>query len=76
MGMRREPTIHKIKTVMSGSSVELANDMLISGWILLDAKNHEGNDIYMLGHAEEVSLPWKRQALPEQGFEVCRNRRR
>ena len=73
--MRREPTIHKIKTVMTVGA-ELANDMLISGWILLDAKIHEGHDIYVLGHVEEVSLPWKRQALPEQGFEVCRNRRR
>ena len=46
-----------------------------SAW-LVNRVHGEGHDIYVLGHVEEVSLPWKRQALPELGFEVCRNRRR
>ena len=68
--MARDLIIHKIKTVLAVEDIKLANNMLISGWILLDAKIHDGRDIYLLGHKEEVTLPWKRRALPEQGFEV------
>ena len=60
----------KIKTVLPVDDVVLANNMLISGWVLLDAKIHDGRDLYLLGHEEEVSLPWKRQALPEPSCEA------
>jgi len=68
--MERGPTIHKLKTVKVIENEAMANDLLISGWILLDAKISAHGCVCLLGHPEAVELPWKRQVRPMRGCEA------
>lgn len=67
-------TLYQIKTVWLSTNIVEVNRLLLGGWILLDAKSvstsmatFNNGAIFTLGHKEEVTLPWPRQAQLELG---------